>query len=383
MKITNDIKYVGVNDHQIDLFEGQYKVPHGMSYNSYVILDDQIAVMDSVDKSFGQEWLDNIEKVTEGRAPSYLIVQHMEPDHSSNIALFLSKYTTCKVVASKQAFMMMKNFYGDDYADRQIVVKEGDFLNLGHHNLFFIAAPMVHWPEVMMTYDETEEALFTADAFGKFGALDYEEAWEDEARRYYFGIVGKYGGPVQTLLQKVVGIEFYYILPLHGPVLTGDLHNYIRLYSHWSNYTPEEDGVVIAYCSIYGHTKEAVVLLERELKKYGVKVVTHDLARCDMAEAVADAFKYNKLCLASVTYNADIFPFMKTFINHLTLRNFKNRTVGFIENGSWAPTAANTMKKMLDGAQNLTFLDTKVTIKSSLNDANKEAIAKLAEEFLK
>ena len=384
MKITNDIRYVGVNDHQVDLFEGQYVVPNGMAYNSYVILDDKIAVMDTVDQHFGQEWLANIEKVLEGRKPDYLIVQHMEPDHSANVANFLAVYPEATVVASKQAFVMIKQFFGTDYADRRIVVGEGDTLSLGKHTLTFVTAPMVHWPEVIVTYDSYDKVLFSADGFGKFGALDVEEDWACEARRYYIGIVGKYGPQVQALLKKAATLDIATICPLHGPILTENLGYYINLYDIWSSYRPEEEGVVIAYTSVYGHTKEAVELLAQELEKQGCpKVSVTDLARDDMAEAVEDAFRYSKLVLATTTYNADIFPFMKEFIHHLTERNYQNRTVAFVENGSWAPTAAKVMAKMLEGSKNLTIAENSVRILSALNDQSREQIKALAEELCK
>ena len=384
MKITNDIRYVGVNDHQVDLFEGQYVVPNGMAYNSYVILDEKIAVMDTVDQHFGQEWLANIEKVLEGRKPDYLIVQHMEPDHSANVANFLAVYPEATVVASKQAFVMIKQFFGTDYADRRIVVGEGDTLALGKHTLTFVTAPMVHWPEVIVTYDSCDKVLFSADGFGKFGALDVEEDWACEARRYYIGIVGKYGPQVQALLKKAATLDIATICPLHGPILTENLGYYINLYDIWSSYRPEEEGVVIAYTSVYGHTKEAVELLAQELEKQGCpKVSVTDLARDDMAEAVEDAFRYSKLVLATTTYNADIFPFMKEFIHHLTERNYQNRTVAFVENGSWAPTAAKVMAKMLEGSKNLTIAENSVRILSAVNEQNREQITALAEELCK
>ena len=384
MKITNDIRYVGVNDHQVDLFEGQYVVPNGMAYNSYVILDEKIAVMDTVDQHFGQEWLANIEKVLEGRKPDYLIVQHMEPDHSANVANFLAVYPEATVVASKQAFVMIKQFFGTDYADRRIVVGEGDTLALGKHTLTFVTAPMVHWPEVIVTYDSCDKVLFSADGFGKFGALDVEEDWACEARRYYIGIVGKYGPQVQALLKKAATLDIATICPLHGPILTENLGYYINLYDIWSSYRPEEEGVVIAYTSVYGHTKEAVELLAQELEKQGCpKVSVTDLARDDMAEAVEDAFRYSKLVLATTTYNADIFPFMKEFIHHLTERNYQNRTVAFVENGSWAPTAAKVMAKMLEGSKNLTIAENSVRILSALNDQSREQIKALAAELCK
>ena len=379
MEITNTIKYVGVNDHQVDLFEGQYKVPNGMSYNSYVILDDKIAVMDTVDQHFTHEWLDNLENVLEGKKPDYLIVQHMEPDHSANIASFMKTYDKAVIVSSEKAFMMMSNYFGTDYSDRHIIIKEGDILSLGKHELHFVAAPMVHWPEVMLTYDAYERALFSADAFGKFGALDVNEDWLDEARRYYIGIVGKYGAQVQALLKKAAGLDISMILPLHGPFLYKNLGYYIDLYKTWSSYDVEKDGVVICYTSVYGHTKTAVEKLVDKLKSCNApEVKVYDLARSDMSAAVADAFAYNKLILATTTYNADIYPFMKEFINHLTERNFQNRKIGLIENGSWAPLAAKTMKEMLSKQKNLTIVEPTVTIKSSLSPENDEQLDKLA-----
>ena len=379
MEITNTIKYVGVNDHQVDLFEGQYKVPNGMSYNSYVILDDKIAVMDTVDQHFTHEWLDNLENALEGKKPDYLIVQHMEPDHSANIASFMKTYDKAVIVSSEKAFMMMSNYFGTDYSDRHIIIKEGDILSLGKHELHFVAAPMVHWPEVMLTYDAYERALFSADAFGKFGALDVNEDWLDEARRYYIGIVGKYGAQVQALLKKAAGLDISMILPLHGPFLYKNLGYYIDLYKTWSSYDVEKDGVVICYTSVYGHTKTAVEKLVDKLKSCNApEVKVYDLARSDMSAAVADAFAYNKLILATTTYNADIYPFMKEFINHLTERNFQNRKIGLIENGSWAPLAAKTMKEMLSKQKNLTIVEPTVTIKSSLSPENDEQLDKLA-----
>ena len=384
MKITNDILYVGVNDHDIDLFEGQYIVPGGMAYNSYVIMDEKIAVMDTVDQHFGDQWLANIEKVLEGKKPDYLVVQHMEPDHSANVANFLTVYPQATVVASKQAFVMIKQFFGTDYADRRIIVGEGDTLTLGKHTLTFVTAPMVHWPEVIVTYDSCDKVLFSADGFGKFGALDAEEDWACEARRYYIGIVGKYGAQVQALLKKAAALDIATICPLHGPVLTENLGYYINLYDIWSSYRPEEEGVVIAYTSVYGHTKAAVELLAAELEAQGCpKVSVTDLARDDMAEAVEDAFRYSKLVLATTTYNGDIFPFMKEFIHHLTERNFQNRTVAFMENGSWAPTAAKVMAKMLEGSKNLTVAENSVRILSAMNDTNREQIKALAAELCK
>ena len=384
MFITDDIRYVGVNDHDIDLFEGQYVVENGMAYNSYVIMDEQIAVMDTVDGNFTDEWLKNISDVIGDRKPSYLIVQHMEPDHSANIANFLDLYKDAKVVATAKAFVMMKQFFGTDYPERQIVVKEGDTLSLGTHTLTFVLAPMVHWPEVMVTYDSKDKVLFSADAFGKFGSLDVEEDWTCEARRYYFGIVGKYGVQAQALLKKAAGLDIQTICALHGPILKENLGYYLDLYNTWSSYGVESEGVVIAYTSVYGNTKKAVELLADKLTALGCpKVTVTDLARDDMAEAVEDAFRYGKLVLATTTYNGDIFPFMKTFIEHLTERGYRNRTIGLIENGSWAPTAAKTMLKMFEGSKNLTFTDTTVTIKSAVNTENEAQIAALAEELCK
>ena len=384
MTITNDIKYIGVNDHQVDLFEGQYDVPNGMAYNSYAIMDEKIAIMDTVDKNFTDEWLSNLVAALEGRKPDYLIVQHMEPDHSASIDVFLNAYPETTVVASAKAFAMMKNFFGTDYADRRIVVGEGDTLNLGKHVLTFVTAPMVHWPEVIVTYDAYDKVLFSADGFGKFGALDVDEDWTCEARRYYIGIVGKYGPQVQALLKKAAGLDIAIICPLHGPVLTENLGYYINLYDIWSSYGVESEGIMIAYTSVYGNTKAAAELLAAELEAKGCpKVVVNDLARCDMAEAVEDAFRYGKLVLATTTYNGDIFPFMKEFINHLTERNYQNRTIGMMENGSWAPTAVKVMTKMLEGSKNLTFTENNVKILSALNDASRAQIAALAEELMK
>lgn len=384
MFITDDIRYVGVNDHNVDLFEGQYVVENGMAYNSYVLMDEQIAVMDTVDGNFTDEWLKNISDVIGDRKPSYLIVQHMEPDHSANVANFLDLYKDAKVVATAKAFVMMKQFFGTDYPERQIVVKEGDTLSLGTHTLTFVLAPMVHWPEVMVTYDSKDKVLFSADAFGKFGALDVEEDWACEARRYYFGIVGKYGVQAQALLKKAAGLDIQTICALHGPILKENLGYYLDLYNTWSSYGVESEGVVIAYTSVYGNTKKAVELLADKLTALGCpKVTVTDLARDDMAEAVEDAFRYGKLVLATTTYNGDIFPFMKTFIEHLTERGYRNRTIGLIENGSWAPTAAKTMLKMFEGSKNLTFTDTTVTIKSAVNTENEAQIAALAEELCK
>ena len=382
MQITNDIKYVGVNDHSIDLFEGQYIVPNGMAYNSYVILDDKIAVMDTVDANFSHQWLDNVRDAIGDRKPDHLIVQHMEPDHSANIMNFAKAYPDAKIVSSAKAFVMMKNFFGTDFADKQIVVGEGDTLSLGRHTLTFVTAPMVHWPEVIVTYDSLDKILFSADGFGKFGALDADEDWACEARRYYIGIVGKYGTQVQALLKKAAGLDIQTICPLHGPILTENLGYYIGLYNTWSSYQPEEDGIVIAYTSVYGNTKKAVVQLAEKLKANGCpKVVVNDLARCDMAEAVEDAFRYSKLVLATTTYNAEIFPFMREFITHLTERNFSNRTVAFIENGSWAPLAAKVMKGMFEKSKNLTFADTTVKILSALNEESSAQLNALADEL--
>ncbi len=383
MKITKDIRYIGVNDHDIDLFEGQYIVENGMAYNSYVILDDEICVMDTVDARFTAEWLSNLQKALDGRKPSYLVVQHMEPDHSAGILAFCEAYGDAKVVASAKAFTMMQQFYGMDFADRRIVIKEGDTLALGRHTLSFVAAPMVHWPEVMVTYDSCDKVLFSADGFGKFGALDADEDWACEARRYYIGIVGKYGAQVQNLLKKAAALDIQMICPLHGPVLTENLEYYVNLYNIWSSYGVESEGVLIAYTSVYGNTKKAVGKLATLLEKGGCpKVVVNDLARCDMAEAVEDAFRYGKMVLATTTYNAEIFPFMREFIHHLTERGYQNRTVGLIENGSWAPTAAKVMRGMLEGCKNLTFTDTTVRIVSALNDESEQQLESLAKELL-
>ena len=382
MFITNDIRYVGVNDHRIDLFEGQYAVPNGMAYNSYAIVDEKIAIMDSVDAAFTHEWLDNIQNALEGRTPDYLIVQHMEPDHSANIVNFIKAYPQAKIVSSAKAFRMMEQFFGTDFADRQVVVGEGDTLSLGRHTLTFVTAPMVHWPEVIVTYDSTDKVLFSADGFGKFGALDVEESWACEARRYYVGIVGKYGTQVQALLKKAAGLDIAIICPLHGPVLTENLGYYLGLYNTWSSYQPEEEGVVIAYTSIYGNTKKAVLQRADKLRQYGCpKVVVNDLARCDMHEAVEDAFRYSKLVLATTTYNADIFPFMREFIHHLTERNYQNRTVAFIENGSWAPMAARIMKGMLEKSKDLTYAENSVKILSALNEQSTAQLDALAAEL--
>ena len=383
--VTKDIRYIGVNDHEIDLFEGQYIVPEGMAYNSYVIMDEQIAVMDSVDQHFGETWLANLEAALNGRKPDYLVVQHMEPDHSANIALFAGEYPEAKIVASAKAFTMMKNFYGSDYADRRVVVGEGDKLELGKHILQFITAPMVHWPEVIMTYDAADKVLFSADAFGKFGALDAEdeEGWACEARRYFFGIVGKYGMQVQAVLKKASALDIQTICPLHGPVLNEDLGYYLDLYRTWSSYGVESEGIAICYTSVYGNTEKAVQLLAEKLTEKGCpKVAVTDLARDDMAEAVEDAFRYGKLVLATTTYNAEIFPFMKQFIDELTERGFRGRKIGLIENGSWAPMAAKVMKGMLEGCKDTTFADTTVRILSAMNDDNIAQIEKMADEMM-
>ncbi len=382
MFISNDIKYVGVNDHKIDLFEGQYIVPNGMAYNSYVILDEKIAVIDSVDAAFKDEWLGNIKALLGDRKPDYLVVQHMEPDHSANIDSFANEFPEAQIVSTDKAFAMMNKFFGTDYNERRIVVKEGDTLSLGEHTLTFYTAPMVHWPEVMMTYDSKDKVLFSADAFGKFGALDVEEDWACEARRYYIGIVGKYGVQVQAVLKKLSGLDVQTICPLHGPVLSENLGYYINLYDIWSSYGVESEGIVICYTSVYGNTKKAVLMLEEELKKNGCKkVAVNDLSRCDMAEAVEDAFRYGKIVLATTTYNGEIFPFMREFVNELTERNYKNRTIGIIENGSWAPVAARIIKSAFEKSKDITFTDTTVTIHSALNDLSKEQLSALAKEL--
>lgn len=382
MTVTDDIRYIGVNDRQIDLFEGMYNVPEGMAYNSYVILDEKIAVLDTVDASFKDEWLANLKTVLNGKTPQYLIVQHMEPDHSANVLAFTKEYPDAVVVASSKAFLMMKNYFGTDFPEKQLVVGDGATLKLGKHNLVFIAAPMVHWPEVTLTYDETAKILFSADAFGKFGATDTDEDWACEARRYYFGIVGKYGVQVQNLLKKVSGYEIKAICPLHGPVLKENLSYYLDLYQTWSSYGVESEGVAIAYTSVYGNTKRAVELLVQKLEENGCKkVAVSDLARCDMAEAVEDAFRYGKLVLATTTYNGEIFPFMREFIHDLTERNFQNRTVALIENGSWAPMAARVMRGMLENCKNLQYAETAVKILSSLSEENCEQIDALAKEL--
>ncbi len=383
MFITNDIKYIGVNDHSTDLFEGQFDVPNGIAYNSYIIMDEKIAVTDTADKNFADEWFSNLENTLEGKEPDYLIVHHMEPDHSANIDAFLEKYPSAQVVATMKAFNMMANFFGNDYSGRRLVVNEGDNLCLGKHTLTFYTAPMVHWPEVMVSYDSTDKVVFSADGFGKFGALDAEEDWACEARRYYFGIVGKYGVQVQALLKKLATLDVQIICPLHGPVLNENLGYYINLYDIWSSYSVESEGIVIAYTSVYGNTKAAAELLAEKLKEKGCpKVVLNDLARCDMHEAIEDAFRYDKLVLATTTYNGDIFPFMKDFINHLTERFYQNRTISFIENGSWGPVAAKMMRKMFESSKNITFAENTVQIKSALNETSIAAIDALCDELL-
>lgn len=383
MKVTEDILYVGVNDHEVDLFEGQYVVPNGMAYNSYVILDESIAVMDTVDAHFGGQWLANVEAALQGRVPDYLVIQHMEPDHSANIPLFLEKYPEARVVATPQAFKMMGQFFALDLGDRQINAANGEELSLGTHTLQFIYAPMVHWPEVMMTYDKRDKVLFSADGFGKFGALDAEEEWLCEARRYYFGIVGKYGAQVQAVLKKAAGLDIAFICPLHGPVLSENLSYYLDRYNTWSSYEPESSGVVIAYASIYGNTAEAAKYLAQELQEKGLdEVVLHDLARDDMAEAVEDAFRYDRLVLAGSTYNGGVFPCMRQFIQELAERNYQKRKVALMENGSWAPMAAKVMRKMLEGCKELTFAENTVSILSAMKAENKGQIEKLAEELI-
>lgn len=382
MKITQDVRYIGVSDHDLDLFEGQYKVPDGMAYNSYVILDEKIAVFDTVDKKFGDEWLDNLKNELNGRTPDYLVVLHMEPDHSANIAFFAEVYKNAKIVSSAAAFRMMKAYFGDEFTDRRIVVKEGDKLNLGKHELTFVGAPMVHWPEVIVAYESSEKLLFSADAFGKFGAFDVKADWACEARRYYFGIVGKYGVQAQNLLKKAAALDIAKILPLHGPVLTENLGYYLGLYNTWSSYGVESEGVTIAYTSVYGHTAEAVKTLKEEIEKAGVKVAVHDLARCDESEAVEDAFRYGKLVLATTTYNASIFPFMQNFINALTERNYKNRKIGLIENGSWAPAAAKIMRAAFEKSENIEFCPTTVKIVGAVSEENEEQIRSLAKEII-
>lgn len=381
MNVTKDVFLIGVNDKNIDLFEGQYVVPEGMAYNSYLIKDEFTAVMDTIDAAFTGEWLNNLETALDGALPDYLIVQHMEPDHSASIDVFAKKYPEAKIVASKQAFTMMKNFFDNEYETRRIIVKDGDKLSLGKHELTFVGAPMVHWPEVIVTYDSYDKILFSADGFGKFGASDADEDWACEARRYYIGIVGKYGAQVQALLKKATNLDIQKILPLHGPVLTENLGYYINLYNVWSSYLPEDEGVTIAYTSVYGHTKVAALKLAEILANQGVTVAVHDLARTDIAEAVEDAFRYSKLVLATTTYNADIFPFMKSFIEHLTERNYQNRTVAFIENGSWAPVATKTMKAMLENCKNLTYAQTEIKILSALSEENERDLIKLADEL--
>ncbi len=382
MKITQDVRYIGVSDHDLDLFEGQYKVPDGMAYNSYVILDEKIAVFDTVDKKFGDEWLDNLKNELNGRTPDYLVVLHMEPDHSANIAKFAGVYKNAKIVSSAAAFKMMKAYFGDEFADRRVVVKEGDKLELGKHELTFVGAPMVHWPEVIVAYESSEKLLFSADAFGKFGAFDVKADWACEARRYYFGIVGKYGVQAQNLLKKAAALDIEKILPLHGPLLTENLGYYLGLYNTWSSYGIESEGVTIAYTSVYGHTEKAVKLLKEEIEKAGVKVAVHDLARCDESEAVEDAFRYGKLVLATTTYNASIFPFMQNFINALTERNYKNRRIGLIENGSWAPTAAKIMRAAFENSENIEFCPTTVKIVGAVSEENEEQIRSLAKEII-
>ncbi|MBR5155892.1 MAG: FprA family A-type flavoprotein [Clostridia bacterium] len=382
MKITNDIKYVGVNDHNIDLFEGQFKVPEGMAYNSYVVIDEKVAVFDTVDQRFGEEWLKNIKDVLGERTVDYLIVQHMEPDHSANIARFMEEYPSATVVATQKAITMMPQFFGEDFAPLTMAVKDGDTLTLGKHSFTFVTAPMVHWPEVMLTYEGYSKVLFSADAFGKFGALDVEADWACEARRYYFGIVGKFGVQVQALLKKAAGLEIQTICPLHGPVLSENLSYYLNLYDIWSSYRVEEEGVVINYTSVYGNTGKAVEMLAEKLKESGCsKVVVNDLARCDIHEAIEDTFRYSKAVFATTTYNGSIFPFMYDFIHHLTERNFQNRKVAFIENGTWAPTAIKTMKALFESSKNLEFAQTEVSIKSAPNDKNIKEIEDLAKEL--
>lgn len=382
MTITNDIRYIGVNDHDIDLFEGQYIVPEGMAYNSYVIIDEKIAVMDTVSADFGEEWLANLENVLAGRKPDYLIIHHMEPDHSANIDKFISAYPEATIVGNAKTFEMIDQFFGRGLCKNNLAVKNGEVLSLGRHELTFLFAPMVHWPEVMMSYDGADKALFSADAFGKFGALDCQDKeWDCEARRYYMGIVGKYGMQVQAVLKKAAALDIKMICPLHGPVLTGDLSHYTGLYDIWSSYGVESEGVCIAYTSVYGNTKRAAELLAKKLEERGCKAAINDLARCDMAEAVEDAFRYGKLVMATTTYNADIFPFMRQFIDHLTERNYQNRTIGFIENGTWAPAAAKIMKAMFEKSKNINYIDTTVTLRSAMTEENAEAIERMAEEL--
>lgn len=382
MTITNDIRYIGVNDHDIDLFEGQYIVPEGMAYNSYVIIDEKIAVMDTVSADFGEEWLANLENVLADRKPDYLIIHHMEPDHSANIDKFISAYPEAAIVGNAKTFEMIDQFFGSGLCKNKLAVKNGEMLSLGRHELTFLFAPMVHWPEVMMSYDGADKALFSADAFGKFGALDCQDKeWDCEARRYYMGIVGKYGMQVQAVLKKAAALDIKMICPLHGPVLTGNLSHYTGLYDTWSSYGVESDGVCIAYTSVYGNTKRAAELLAKKLEERGCKATISDLARCDMAEAVEDAFRYGKLVLATTTYNADIFPFMRQFIDHLTERNYQNRTIGFIENGTWAPAAAKIMKAMFEKSKNINYIDTTVTLRSAMTEENAEVIERMAEEL--
>lgn len=379
--ITNDIIYVGVNDFEVDLFEGQYKVPNGMCYNSYVVIDEKVTVFDTVDANFNDKWLENLDKALNNRKPDYLVVQHMEPDHSANIFNFAKKYPDALIVANAKTFVMMKQFFGTEFEDRRVVVKDGESLNTGKHTFTFVFAPMVHWPEVMVTYDSFDKVLFSADGFGKFGSFDAKEQWVDEARRYFIGIVGKYGMQVQNLLKKASTLDIQIICPLHGPILTENLGYYLDLYNTWSSYSVEEEGIVLAYTSVYGNTKKAVELLANNLKELGEKVTVYDLARCDMSQAVADAFRYGKLVLATLTYNGDVFPFMRDFIAHLTERNYQNRTIGLIENGSWAATAAKVMKTKFEKSKNIKFTDTVVTIKSAVNDDTIKDIKKLAEEI--
>lgn len=380
MQISQNVRYIGVDDHKIDLFEGQYPCPNGMAYNSYVILDEKIAVMDSVDKNFGEQWLDNLKGALQGKTPDYLIVQHMEPDHSANIALFAKVYPSAKIVASKQAFVMMKHYFGTEFEDRRIVVQDGDKLELGTRALTFFTAPMVHWPEVIMSFEERENILFSADAFGKFGTIDTQEEWACEARRYYFGIVGKFGVQVQNLLKKISTLCIKTICPLHGPILTGELSNYLTLYDIWSKYEAESDGVFIAYTSVYGNTLRAVERLKAEIEKLGDKVVVTDLARCELSEAVEDAFRYGRVVFASTTYNGGVFPFMRSFLHELVEHNFQNRRVGFMENGSWAPFAARTMRGILENCKNLTFCETAVSVRGAVTAENEEQIRALAKE---
>lgn len=384
MSITGDIKYIGVNDDSIDLFEGMYAVPNGISYNSYVILDEKVAIIDCVDIGFAEQWLRNIRNALGDKSPDYLIVQHMEPDHSANIAIFAKQYPKALIVASAKAFSMMENYFGTDFEEKRLIVSDGDILSLGTHKLCFVAAPMVHWPEVIMTYDKTAKVLFSADAFGKFGIRNVREAWESEARRYYFGIVGKYGVYVQKVLKKVADWDIKMICPLHGPELSEKINYYLDLYNKWSSYQPEEEGTVIAYTSVYGNTKKAVMLLAEKMKEKGCReIVIYDLARCDMTEAVSDAFRYSKLVLATTTYNAEIFPFMRTFINYLTERNFCNRKIAFIENGGWAPIAAMRMRESMEKCKGLTFTENTVRILSALNEESIAQVAALAEELYK